>query len=167
MLIYRCTDKFCACYNVNCLVAVSLFAALALFCLFISFYRLFFWMQIKINYYLILLLLLLFGQITCIQCLLLNTICNLFNCFNCLHGLATIIFTMFANMEQQSNYLSSLLSNSLTFQPHIKMLSYKLEKAVGILNKVKTYPNKPTLLSLYSTRLSFILNFTMDYSFAA
>ena len=70
-------------------------------------------------------------------------------------------------MEQQSKYLGILLNNSLMFEPHIKMLLNKLAKAVEILNKAKTYLNKPTLLSLYSSMLSFILNFTMNYSLGA
>ena len=41
--------------------------------------------------------------------------------------------------------------NFLTFEQHIKMLTNNLSKAVGILNKVKIYLNKPALLSLYST----------------
>ena len=45
-------------------------------------------------------------------------------------------------------YLGVLLDNSLKFEPHIKMLTSKLSKKVGILNKVKTYLNKPALFSL-------------------
>ena len=50
-------------------------------------------------------------------------------------------------MSNDVNFFET--SCTLTFEPHIKMLTNKLAKAVGILNKVKTYLNKPTLLSLY------------------
>ena len=64
-----------------------------------------------------------------------------------------------------SKYLGVLLDNFLTSKPHIKMLTNKLAKAVGILNKVKRYLNMSIYLAY--TVLSFILNFTMDYSLGA
>ena len=52
------------------------------------------------------------------------------------------------SIVNSSTYLCVLLDNYLMFEPHSKMLTKKLSKAIGILNKVKTYLNKPALLSL-------------------
>ena len=57
------------------------------------------------------------------------------------------MFLKFLQLIAENTSRDVLLDNSVTFEPHIKML--QLAKAVGILNKVKTHLNKPTLVSLY------------------
>ena len=56
-----------------------------------------------------------------------------------------------------SKYIGVLLYNYFTFEQRIKMLTNKLSKTVGILNKVKTYLSKSALLSLHCAFFYFQL----------
>ena len=48
-----------------------------------------------------------------------------------------------------AKYLGVVLDDGLSFKTHINMLTKRLSRAVGVLSKVKLFPNKSSLLSLY------------------